>query len=116
MNRLLSGREWRNHRRSRKNSLERLHARSLGGNVPALDNAFHLSFHRIEIRGRGGGVGRVLGVGSDLGVGVVRGVPVGVGVGVDVGHGVAGEVGGAVAAAVAVPVGTGSPVAVGVAI
>ena len=26
-------------------------------------NAFHLSFHRIEIRGRGGGVGRVLGVG-----------------------------------------------------
>ena len=26
-------------RRSRKNSLERLQARSLGGNVPALDNA-----------------------------------------------------------------------------
>jgi hypothetical protein len=67
--------------------------------------------------GRGGGVGRPLGVPCGLGVGVGLGVVVGVGVGVNVavavavavGVGVAVEVGVAVAVAVAVGVGEGVP-------
>jgi hypothetical protein len=58
-----------------------------GSPIPATESAY----------GRGGGVGRTLGLGPDLGVGVGLGVKVGVGVGVALG----------IAVAVAVGVGVG---------
>ena len=64
------------------------------------------SFCRRYRVGRGGGVGRTLGLGPDLGVGVGLGVKVGVAVGVELG----------VAVAVAVAVAVGVPVAVAVAV
>src|SRR5206468_4817624 len=70
----------------------------------------HHLLHRSV--GRGGGVGRALGIGAPLGVGVGRGVEVGVPVTVGVGEGVA--VGVAVAVGVDVGVGVGEDVGVGV--
>ena len=61
----------------------------------------------ITVYDRGGGVGRVLGVGRLLGVGLGLGVAVGVGLGVAVAVGVGVAV--AVAVAVAVGVGVGVP-------
>src|SRR6266481_2812109 len=67
-------------------------------------------FFFISSYGRGGRVGRILGVGVVLGVGVGLGVEVGVAVGVEV----AVDVGVAVAVDVAVVVGVGNAVGLGV--